>query len=387
MIVPLSCNVTERISGEIKLYLFIFQAANLDFFHVLEASCCSSLVHLFFPFHSIFSSAKDLNETLNEPADEGPLLEMPSDMASPPGEEVKSGGGDIDEHQGNDTSDSENLVSPVVTTSGSIPIPNAAIAGGADNVGSMGHSVSSTYGTSGYQSTLDMMSHEGPEFRSMPSEFKSVISVGIPGEMSMGDSQDVFPPGGEHAHRVNSPERLSSQRHEKEQVYLETMLTSESPAGILPRFPSWSLCRLGSASGYSPAKGLDQPGFFPNSNFLLAWDIPLLNDSQSDVTSQFDGQGKHLGSKQMSEEAWPTLNELPSAGSNISSLPLYQALSYARRQCADYKGNFPPLVSNTVTGKGSSGASRQRGRAPREGASPTVRAYIGEEYECPRGHR
>lgn len=352
---------------------------------MLEAKCCFSLVHLFFPFHPILSSAKVLNKKPEEPADEGPLLEMPSDAASPSGEEFKSGGGGGDEHPGNDTSDAENMVSPVVTTSGSIPIPNAAIAGGADNVGSLGYSVSSTYGTSGYQSTLDMMTHEGPEFRSMLSEYKSVTSVGIPGEMSMGYSQDVFPTGGENARHVNSPEKFSSQRHED--IFLETMLTNDSPAGILPRFPSWSLCRLGNASGYSPAKGLDQPGFFPNSNFLLAWDIPLLNDSQSDLTSQFDGQGKHLGSKQMSEEAWPTLNELPSAGSNISSLPLHQALTYARRQCTDYKGNTPPLVSNATSGKGTSGASRQRGRASREGASPTVRAYIGEEYECPRGHR
>ena len=352
---------------------------------MLEAKCCSLLVHLFFPFHPIFSSANVSNKTTEEPSDDAPLLEMPSDAASPSGEELKSGGGGGDENAVNETSDGENLVSPVVTTSGSIPIPNAAIAGGADNVGSLGHSVSSTYGTSGYQSTLDMMSHEGPEIRSMLSELKSVTSVGIPGEMSMGYSQDVFPTGGENMHRANYSGKFSSQR--QEEIFLETMLTNESRAGILPRFPSWSLCRLGSASVYSPAKGLDQPGFFPNSNFLLAWDIPLLSDSQSDLTSQFDGQGKHLGAKQMTEEAWPTLNELPSTGSNISSLPLHQALTYARRQCADYKGNPPPLVSNAATGKGSSGASRQRGRAAREGALPTVRAYIGEEYECPRGHR
>lgn len=359
----------------------------MDFFHLLETKCCSFLVHLIFPFHPIVSSTKVLNKVPDEPADEGPLLEMPSDITSPSGEEVNSGEGVDEEHVGNETSVGESLVPSVAPPSGAIPIPNAGIPSGAEKVGSMGHSVSSTYGTSGYQSTLDMMSHEGPEFKSMLSEYKSVISVGIPGEMSVGYSQDNFPTGGEQSHRVNSPKRFSSQRQEIEEIYLETMLTSDSPAGVLPRFPSWSLCRLGSASGYSPAKGLDQPGFFPNSNYLLAWDIPLLNDSQSDLTSQFDGQGKHLGSKQMTEEAWPTLNELPSAGSNISSLPLHQALSYARRQCADYKGNTPPLVSNSAPGKGTSGPSRQRGRPSREGALPTVRAYVGEEYECPRGHR
>ena len=329
-----------------------------------------------------------MNQPSKDPADEAPLLEMPSELVCPAGEEVKSGGGRGEEHHGHEASDSEQLVSPLATTTASIPIPSAGISGGVDTVGSLGHSVSSTYGASGYQSTLDMMSHEGSEFRSVTSEFKSVVSVGIPGEISSAGSQDVLSTAGtDHTQRAGSGEKLSWQRNEKEQVFLETMLTTVSTVGMFPRFSSWSLCRLGSASGYSPAKGLEQPGFFPNSNFLLAWDIPLLSDSHSDLSSQFDGQGKHFGSKQMTEEAWPTLNELPSAGSSLSSLPLHQALSYARRQCVDYKGSTPPLVSNATTGKGPSGASRQRGRAPREGSVPTVRAYIGEEYECPRGHR
>ena len=334
---------------------------------------------MLFPFHPVLSSSKAINQTSEEPAEEAPLLEMPSEPADPTGEEVKSGEGGGDEHHGHEASDSEHLASPLATSAAPIPIPSAGNSGRVDTGGSLGHSVSSTYGASGYQSTLDMMSHEGPEFRSITSDFKSVVSVGIPGEISTEGFQDVFPSGGaDQTQRQGSGEKL---------IYLETMLTTESTAGIYPRFPSWSLRRLGSANGYSPAKGLEQPGFFPNSNFLLAWDIPLLNDSQSDLASQFDGQGKHLGAKQMTEEAWPTLNELPSAGSNLSSLPLHQALTYARRQCADYKGNKPPLVSHAGSGKGSSGASRQRGRAPRDGAIPTVRAYIGEEYECPRGHR
>lgn len=358
----------------------------MDFFKILESKCCFSLVHLFFPFHPIALSSKNSHKTSTEISDEAPLLEMPSEVVNFKGEEVKSGEVGGEGHVGDETSNSETPAVQVAPTTGSIPIPNSGVAARTDNLGSLGHSVSSTYGASGYQSTLEMMSHEGSEFRSMPSEFKSVVSVGIPGEISMGDSQDVLAAVGEHVPGVHSFERFSS-RDEMEQIYLETMLNSDSPPGILPRFPSWSLCRLGSASAYNPAKGLDQPGFFPNSNYLLAWDIPLLNESQSDLTSQFDGKGKHLGSKQMTEEAWPTLNELPSAGSNVSSLPLHQALTYARRQCSDYKANTLPLISSAVTGKGASGASRQRGRAAREGALPTVRAYIGQEYECPRGHR
>lgn len=165
----------------------------MDFFQLLETKCCSFLVHLIFPFHPIVSSTKVLNKVPDEPADEGPLLEMPSDITSPSGEEVNSGEGVDEEHVGNETSVGESLVPSVAPPSGAIPIPNAGIPSGAEKVGSMGHSVSSTYGTSGYQSTLDMMSHEGPEFKSMLSEYKSVISVGIPGEMSVGYSQDNFP--------------------------------------------------------------------------------------------------------------------------------------------------------------------------------------------------
>ena len=355
---------------------------------MLELKCCSSLVHLLFPFHPILSSVREENQDPKKMVEEAPLLETPSELGALSEEETKSGGGGDEDHRGHEASNSVPLVSPVATTTASIPIPKAGSVGGVEAVGSMGYSASSTYGASGYQSTLDMMSHEGPEFRSMTSELKSGVSLGMPSEISTAGSQDVFhTAGNDHAQRLASAEKFTRQRSEKEQVLLETMLTTDSPSGIFPRFPSWSLCRLGSSNGYIPSKGLELPGFFPNSNFLLAWDIPLLNDSQSDLPSQFDGQGKHLGPKQMTEEAWPTLNELPSAGSSISSLPLHQALNYAHRQCADHKGNMPPLVSASGSGKGPSGASRQRGRTSRDGSLPTVRAYIGLEYECPRGHR
>lgn len=366
---------------------FDLKAANVDFYQILEKKCCTSLVHLLFPLHPIFSFATTSNQAANEPAGDSPVLETTSDTGDPPGEEVVSGGGISDDQQANQGSDGEQVASPIVTTTAAVPIPNASKSGRAATVESQGHRASSTYGSSGYQSTLDMMSHEGPEFRSITSEFKSVVSLGIPGELSTVGSEDVFS-ATDNAQGKGSDDMLSRQLTEKEQVFLETMLTTESPAGLYPRFPSWSLCRVGGSGGYNPAKGLEQPGFFPNSNFLLAWDIPLLNDSQSDLTSQFDVQGTHFGSKQMTEEAWPTLNELPSAsGTTLSSLPLYQALTYARRQSADYKGNAPPLVSSSNSGKGSASSSRQRGRATREGVVPTVRAYIGEEYECPRGHR
>lgn len=359
--------------------------ANFDFFQILEEKCCSSLVHLLFPFHP--TSATAANQTVKEQVDDFPSLEITTEPTVPIGEEAVAGDGDGEEQQSKKASVGELEASPFSVATAAVPIPNAGNGGGLESAGSVGQKGSSTYGSSGYQSTLDMMSHEGPELKSITSELRSVVSLGIPGELSTMGSQDVFP--ADHVpHDKSANDIPSGQGGEKEQVFLETMICTDSPPGVYPRFPSWSLCRLGGSNGYNPGKGLEQPGFFPNSNFLLAWDIPLLNDSQSDLTSQFDGQGKHLGSKQMTEEAWPTLNEVPSTvGSNLSSLPLHQALAYARRQCVDFRGNTPPLVSSASSGKGSASSSRQRGRATREGAVPTVRAYIGLEFECPRGHR
>lgn len=364
---------------------FDLKVANFDFFQMLEEKCCSSLVHLLFPFHPM--SATAVNQTVKEQVDDIPFLEMKTEPTVPIEEETVAGEGGGEERQSMKASVEEMEALPLSVATAAVPIPNAGISGRLESVGSVGQKGSLTYGSSGYQSTLDMTSHEGPELKSITSELRSVVSLGIPGELSTMGSQDVFV--ADHTrHDKNADDVPSWQCGEKEKVFLETMICTDSPPGVYPRFPSWSLCRLGGSSGYNPAKGLEQPGFFPNSNFLLAWDIPLLNDSQSDLTSQFDGQGKHLGSKQMTEEAWPTLNEVPStAGSNMSSLPLHQALAYARRQCVDFRGNMPPLVSSASSGKGSASSSRQRGRSTREGAVPTVRAYIGLEFECPRGHR
>lgn len=58
--------------------------------------------------------------------------------------------------------------------------------------------------------------------------------------------------------------------------YLPFMLHVHSPAGILPRYPSWSLVCLGSSSLYSHNSGLaDQPGFLTGSAFLLPWDVAV----------------------------------------------------------------------------------------------------------------
>lgn len=58
--------------------------------------------------------------------------------------------------------------------------------------------------------------------------------------------------------------------------YLPGMVHTESPTGLLPQFPSWSLCCVGTSSIYSHANGLMehfQCGFLTGTNFLLPWDV------------------------------------------------------------------------------------------------------------------
>lgn len=182
---------------------------------------------------------------------------------------------------------------------------------------------------------------------------------------------------------TNEPEenRLTRQNSLIESTdHLECMLSNELTGTRLPLYSSWSLCRLGNASSYQVSKGLEQPGFFPGSNFLLPWDIPLLNENQMGLSSFIDGNVKHPGVKTAGVDAWPAPNELLNANSS-TGLPLYQTLAYASRQCTDYKVNpLPICLSSQITTKSNVAKAQRR-------QYPTVRAYIGNEYECARGHR
>ncbi|CAH0673844.1 unnamed protein product [Spodoptera exigua] len=79
--------------------------------------------------------------------------------------------------------------------------------------------------------------------------------------------------------------------------YLPGMLHSQSPAGLLPAFASWSLVCLGASSLYSHALGLPehlQPGFLPHTNYLLPWDCAVRLESMSGwrVSGPSRGRGK-----------------------------------------------------------------------------------------------
>lgn len=73
--------------------------------------------------------------------------------------------------------------------------------------------------------------------------------------------------------------------------YLPGMMHSGCPKGLLPKFSSWSLVKLGPAKSYSCHTGLEQPSFLPGSSFLLPWDVVIRSRSEEDagLTDGLDG--------------------------------------------------------------------------------------------------
>ncbi|XP_053379318.1 nonsense-mediated mRNA decay factor SMG8-like isoform X1 [Mercenaria mercenaria] len=137
--------------------------------------------------------------------------------------------------------------------------------------------------------------------------------------------QDATPnPDQPEAQSPTTPVSPAPLRQHSTTEYLPGMIHTESPVGLLPKFPSWSLICLGKSTLYSHTQGLDLPGFLSGSNFLLPWDITV----------------------QAERDKWPTVGE-------------------------------------TSGKKG----KQKKGTRGKELTEVNLRVYIGEEYECPRGHR
>ncbi|XP_033764309.1 protein smg8-like [Pecten maximus] len=120
-----------------------------------------------------------------------------------------------------------------------------------------------------------------------------------------------------------SESELMALRQHSTTEYLPGMLHSESPLGLLPKFPSWALTCLGKSTLYSHTLGLELPGFLHGSNYLLPWDITA----------------------KIEKEKWPSVGEM-----------------------ASRKG-------------------KQKKISPKDVGELNVRVFLGDEYECPRGHR
>lgn len=82
--------------------------------------------------------------------------------------------------------------------------------------------------------------------------------------------------------------------------YLPGMVHLFSPVGLLPQFPSWSLCCIGPSSVYSHNTGLPehaQSGFLSGANFLLPWDVHVKIPSTSNTASWAATYEKSRGRK------------------------------------------------------------------------------------------
>ncbi|KAK4469919.1 hypothetical protein MN116_007422 [Schistosoma mekongi] len=74
--------------------------------------------------------------------------------------------------------------------------------------------------------------------------------------------------------------------------------------GDLPLYPSWSIHALGKYFSYSHSSGLPCRGFMHNSNFLLPWDVSLMNNTWSgSEPGRFtkSARGRYRGSRTESD--------------------------------------------------------------------------------------
>ena len=362
----------------------------------MEEKCCSTLVHLSFPCYPFTLHEKTASTDSNDVLPVPPVLPVAetemSDKESVQGEatfptapvrlnkDAKEFVSNLVKTPTNVTdivsvTNPESSTTPAsITDPASVPnASNPASVANASNPASVPNASNPASVPNPASSLLSEGFHSMSELES--NYQKSATSFGFHGNSSAGETEHL---SGDTYQGEEDEIRQSSTK--KTADYLECMLSSEPTGGRLPLFCSWSLCRLGNANTYQVSKGLDQKGFFPGSNFLLPWDIPLLNENQAGLSSYIDGHVKHPGVKTAGVEAWPAPNELPNANSN-TALPLYQTLVYASRQCTDYKVNPLPICAAPTGGSKGNAARNQRRQYP------TVRTYIGNEYECARGHR
>ncbi|XP_061595159.1 nonsense-mediated mRNA decay factor SMG8 [Cololabis saira] len=159
--------------------------------------------------------------------------------------------------------------------------------------------------------------------------------------LSLGQSTDSLGPyadgdGAENHVPQKRPSLIDRQPSTVE--YLPGMMHSGCPKGLLPKFSSWSLVKLGPAKSYNCHTGLEHPGFLPGSSFLLPWDLVIRSRSEEDagLAESLDG----------GSSSWPAPNK---------------------------------SIIGKRSGAGGLGRSRRR--------DDMARMFVGFEYEDSRGRR
>ncbi|XP_064208457.1 nonsense-mediated mRNA decay factor SMG8 [Anguilla rostrata] len=155
--------------------------------------------------------------------------------------------------------------------------------------------------------------------------------------LSLGQSTDSLGPYGDGGEgQEKRPSLVDRQPSTVE--YLPGMLHSGCPKGLLPKFSSWSLVKLGPAKAYNCHTGLEQPGFLPGSAFLLPWDVVIRcrAEEEAGLSEPLDG----------GPSSWPAPNK---------------------------------ALAGKRGGVGGLGRGRRR--------DDVARAFVGFEYEDSRGRR
>ena len=82
------------------------------------------------------------------------------------------------------------------------------------------------------------------------------------------------------------------------QPFTDGMVHSGTPEDIYPLFSSWNLVRIGSASSYIPSRGLDMPGFIPGTNHLIPWDIAFQTEDPNITQWPVPGEARKIPIKE-----------------------------------------------------------------------------------------
>ena len=134
-------------------------------------------------------------------------------------------------------------------------------------------------------------------------------------------------------------------------------------------------------SFYNSFLGVEQQGFFSGSNFLLPLEIRSTEGS-GNIIPKDTGNVISDGSK----EHWPSPGEASKSVAPLvpgTHLPIYKTAVKLMMLSKDAAKLEIPETAVKV----SAPAKQQKRRKEDRHKRSAFKAYIGNEYECPRGHR
>ncbi|XP_057315478.1 nonsense-mediated mRNA decay factor SMG8-like [Hydractinia symbiolongicarpus] len=338
---------------------FDLKSANYEFYQDLEKKCCSYLTHLKFPMFP----ADDPSLRVKRAA---PSLQrrLETHQITILGRNAKTSISELSVSGTTSQTQESKDIEILPSQDHEHAARTRTISTSKDLTAASGASLS--YG--GYQST-DIESRD--DGASYVSEYEGMVK-----SLSMNPVQEVD----NELVEVESSNTTDNSSNITTTEHYEGMLSINLSPSLLPMFPSWSLIVLGSASLYNPTKGVEQAGFFTGSNYLLLWDIPV---KTNDMTSTSDGNDEpNITDIASQEEQWPvpgevtkvtTTNQNHPSTTTHAHIPILQTINQVHAQANE-------LLRSDKNPVG-------RIKRPNSKETISVKAYIGNEYECPRGHR